>query len=623
MIKCEKPGRKKSKAREWEDVPPEADRGGRIKPFYNGHFNNERKTIINHAIIKGAILCTTLVPLFGLLDGLLKPHMILTLWTIRFAVTVICIGIYFISKRSFGKKYPYQMTAVLVLTVCGSIALMTHLDQGPADPYYAGMNLPILGFGIMMPFTLWEGIGLVSLVWLIYFIPNVLMLQPQTIPIFVNNNFFFISTIVIAIVGTQFNLKHRKNQWDAHRRLQSAHRKIKSHARELEAKVRERTQHLLQSERLAVVGQLAGGVAHDFNNILTAILGISQLVLDSMKKNDPIRDDIESISRVGKRAVTLVKQLLAFSRRQILRAKYLDLNDVLEGIEKMLRRLIGEDIELIVKKAPDLDKILADPLQIDQIILNLSVNARDAMPHGGKLILETTNVKLDKTYCSLGKVNLAPGSYVMLMVSDTGDGMSEEVKAKIFEPFFTTKQPGQGTGLGLSTVYGIVKQSNGDILVYSEVGKGTSMKIYFPRVVEKTEAQNVSIEKTMKALKGNETILLVEDEDEVRNLTARMLKKQGYKVMLAKEGKDAISMAESFDGNIDMLVTDVIMPHMNGKDLAEVLQSRRSNIKVLFISGYADRIIEDQGIDETCEAFLQKPFTFEGLSHKIRTVFDN
>ena len=544
---------------------------------------------------------------------------------LRLVVTVVCSTVYVVSKSSLGKRYPYVLSLVVALTVCGSIAMMCRLDQGPEDPYYAGINLPILGFAIMFPLNFRESISMFSLVWLTYFLPNFIILQPHEINIFVSNNFFLISTIIISVVSCKFNFHHRKNQWNAHRHLQSAHRKIKNHADELEKKVQERTQRLLQSERLAVVGQLAGGIAHDFNNILTAILGISELILSTLPKDDPLklREDIESISRVGQRAVDLVKQLLAFSRRQILVTKTLYLNAVITDIEKMLKRLIGEDIELIVNTAPELGNVQADPVQIEQIILNLAVNARDAMPNGGKLIIETANVKLDDAYCKLGKVSLSPGDYVMMAISDTGTGMSEDVKSKVFEPFFTTKEKGQGTGLGLSTVYGIVKQSHGDILVYSEENKGTTLKVYLPLVKQPTHESCKPVKNGKKLPRGKETILLVEDEDEVRNLTARVLKKQGYNVLKAKEGKSALSLAESYDGSIDLLVTDVIMPYMNGKALAEKLTTKRSDIKVLFISGHIDSMITQHGILEDDVEFLQKPFTADILSHKIRSVFDN
>jgi len=586
-------------------------------------FEQERMRLLNRAVAIGATLAAVLVPLFSLLDIVFKPNVFWLFFIIRLSVTLASIAVYFLTKTPFGIKNPYPLGVFLTIIVGGSIALMCHLDMGPSDPYYAGINLPLLGFGILLPLLLKEGILVFGIVWLIYFIPNFFVLQSHEVKIFVSNNFFMISTIIISLAASQFHLYQRRAQWHTHRKLQSAHRKIKNHAKELEEKVQERTQRLLQSERLAVVGQLAGGIAHDFNNILTAILGISQLITDSLSEKNPIRQDIESISRAGKRAVDLVKQLLAFSRRQILISKVLNLNDVISEIREMLARVIGEDIELIVRTQPDLGNILTDPVQIEQIILNLSVNARDAMSNGGKLIIKTANVTLDKTYCKSGKITLPPGEYVMLAVSDTGEGMDKEVKAKIFEPFFTTKEKGQGTGLGLSSVYGIVKQSNGDITVYSEEGKGTTLKIYLPRVMEPTEKPRKKTNNRRKLPTGKETILLVEDENEVRHLTARLLEKQGYKVMQAEEGRAALSLSEQYDGSIDLLVSDVIMPHMNGKVLAERLLAQRSDLKVLFISGHINSIIAQSGIFNISSAFLQKPYTIENLSNKIRDIFDN
>ena len=588
----------------------------------SAQFERERKQIINRAITLGSLLCALLVPVFGLLDFVIKPHMIINFAVLRIFATGICIFVYFLSKTSFGQKNWFLLSIMVVLSVCGSIAVMCRLDQGAIDPYYAGINLPLLGFAIMFPLNFRESATIFSLVWLTYFIPNFWILKANEINIFVSNNFFMISTIIISVVGCKFNYHYRKNQWNAHRRLQSAHKKIKNHANELEKKVQERTQRLLQSERLAVVGELAGGIAHDFNNILTAILGISELTLYTLSEDDPLREDIESISRVGQRAVDLVKQLLAFSRRQIMMPKTLNLNEVIHDVEKMLKRLIGEDIDLSVISEPDLGNVKVDPVQIEQIILNLAVNARDAMPDGGKLIIETANIKLDKAYCKLGKVSLQPGEYIMLAMSDTGIGMNEEVRSKVFEPFFTTKEKGQGTGLGLSTVYGIVKQSKGDILVYSEERKGTTFKVYLPRVNQDIDS-SCKKDKRKKLPRGKETILLVEDEDEVRNLTARVLKKQGYNVIEAREGKSALNMAESYNGNIDLLVTDVIMPHMNGKALAEQLSQKRTDMKILYISGHIDSMISHHGIPNSGVQFLQKPYTVDILSHKVRNVFDN
>ncbi len=585
-------------------------------------FEEERIRLLNHSVSVGALLAAALVPLFALLDLVFKPHQFIPFMTIRILVTMISIIVYYMTKTRLGKKYPYWLGAFLTCVVGGSIALMCTLDMGPADHYYAGINLPLLGFGILLPLTLIEG-GIIFLsVWLTYFIPNLLAVTPENAGIFISNNFFMLSTIIIALAASQFHLYHRKNQWLMLRRLEFAHRKIKGHAEELEKKVQERTQRLLQTERLAVVGQLAGGVAHDFNNFLTAILGISELLLQTLPEEDAMRADIESIAKVGKKAAALVRQLLAFSRRQILMPKYLNLNEVLSETKKMLGRVIGENIELIVKTDPNLGVVKADPVQIEQIILNLAVNARDAMPSGGTLIIETSNQRLDANYCRSRQVSLEPGKYVTLSVSDNGTGMTKEVKTRIFEPFFTTKEKGQGTGLGLASVYGIVRQSNGDIYVYSEEGKGTTFKIFLPQTEESAEAKMEEM-KAPEIPKGKETILLVEDEEEVRKLTARMLEQQGYTVMQAREGTEALKVAQSYDGRIDLLLTDVIMPNMNGKMLAEQLVGERNGLKVLFLSGYTDTMILQQGITDSCETFLQKPYTLESLSIKIRHIFDN
>ncbi len=589
----------------------------------NLQFEFERKRIVRRAVELGALLCAIIVPLFCGLDLIFKPHMFWTFAFIRVFTTVIVIFIYILSKSPVGAKNPQLLASILANVVCGSIALMCHLDMGPSDPYYAGINLPLLGIGIMVPLTLGEGIRVFGLIWLLYFVPSLLRLQPSELKIFISNNFFLLSTIIISLVGSQFQLFNRKRIWQTNRRLQAANRKIKSHAEELEEKVKERTQRLLQSERLAVVGQLAGGVAHDFNNILTAILGMAHLMLQSLVKKDALREDVISIQRAGNRAVGLVKQLLAFSRRQILSPKFLNINDIIIDVEKMLQRLIGEDIELLVNMEPKLGHAMADPVQIEQIILNLAVNSRDAMPNGGQLVIETKNIHLDKSYCNMGKVSLSPGNYIMLAVSDTGQGMGEDIKTKIFEPFFTTKESGCGTGLGLSTVYGIVKQSHGDILVYSEENKGTTFKIYFPKEKAKNRTTKLKPSKTIPLRKGKETILLVEDEEDVRSLTARMLRRQGYKVIQAEEGRSALAKMEKYEGSIDLLVTDVIMPHMNGKDLAERLKQIQKKMKVLFISGHIDSMIAHQGINQPSTPFLQKPYTFETLHKKISTVFDN
>jgi nitrogen-specific signal transduction histidine kinase len=378
-------------------------------------------------------------------------------------------------------------------------------------------------------------------------------------------------------------------------------------------------EQLRQSQKMEAIGRLAGGIAHDFNNLLTVIKGYSQLSLPELKEGDPLKGNIEEIKRAADRAANLTRQLLAFSRRQVMEMKVIDLNTILQDLHKMLLRVIGEDIELATVLAEDLGRAKTDPSQIEQVIINLAVNARDAMPNGGKLTIETANIELDEIYAR-NHIAVTPGRYVMFAVSDTGVGMTPEVRERVFEPFFTTKEKGKGTGLGLSTVYGIVKQSEGNIWVYSEPGKGTTFKIYLPRADEPLEElKKVEIKEIPH---GSETILVVEDEEEVRKLTVAVLKKYGYTVLEAPQGLDAFLICEEHKGLIHLLVTDVVMPKMSGRELADRVATIRPEIKVLYMSGYTDNTISHHGILEEGIDYIQKPFTVEGMARKIREVLD-
>lgn len=376
-----------------------------------------------------------------------------------------------------------------------------------------------------------------------------------------------------------------------------------------------------QAQKMEAIGRLAGGVAHDFNNLLTIITGYTQLLLESLTPADPHRDYVEQIQNAGERAAALTRRLLAFSRRQALVLEVLDLNSVVANTEKMLRRLIGEDIELVTIRPAGVNAVKGDASQIEQVIINLAVNARDAMPHGGKLIIETANVELDQAYAQNHAV-VNPGPYVLLAVSDTGTGMDAGTMGHIFEPFFTTKEKGKGTGLGLATVYGIVKQSGGYIWVYSERGLGTSFKIYLPRAEEIKEKVEV-VELRSAPPQGSETVLLVEDEDGVRSLVRGILEAGGYKVLEANRPLRAWATCQQFEGPIHLLLTDVVMPQMNGPDLAEKLKSLRPDTKVLYMSGYTDGAILHHGVLEPGTPFLQKPFTPDVLARKVREVLDS
>ncbi|MDB4881706.1 MAG: domain S-box-containing protein [Gemmatimonadetes bacterium] len=378
---------------------------------------------------------------------------------------------------------------------------------------------------------------------------------------------------------------------------------------------------LRQSQKMEAVGQLAGGVAHDFNNLLSIILSYSVMVAESMSQSDPARADVEEIRLAGERATALTRQLLAFSRQQVLQPQVVSLNEIVAGMQKMLRRLIGEDIELLVEPANDLGDVLVDPGQIEQVIMNLAVNARDAMPAGGKLTIETANVELDDAFAA-GRPGISAGSHIMLAVTDTGEGMDAATMGHIFEPFFTTKEVGKGTGLGLSTVFGIVQQSGGAIRPYSEVGCGTSMKIYLPRTDRVGPKSVLPRRADVSHRGGTETILLVEDEEQVRIVAAAILRRFGYHVLEAQSGGDALIICEQHSATIHLLLSDVIMQRMSGPTLAERLGLVRPEMKVLFMSGYTDRAIINHALLDSNTAFIQKPFTPQRLAQKVRDVLD-
>jgi PAS domain S-box-containing protein len=376
---------------------------------------------------------------------------------------------------------------------------------------------------------------------------------------------------------------------------------------------------LLQAQKMEAIGRLAGGIAHDFNNLLSVILGHTDILEQQAGTNGRLRKSVEATRSAAERAAALTMQLLAFSRKQVVEPAVIDLNKSVVEIQKMLHRVIGEDIELAIRLQPDLGYVKADPGQLGQVLMNLAVNSRDAMPTGGKLAIETANVDVDDTYVRQ-HLGARPGSFVMLAVSDTGVGMDSEVLSHIFEPFFTTKDPGKGTGLGLSMVYGIVKQNNGYIMAYSEPGRGTTFKIYLPRTSEDLAASH-KLEKEVPG--GSETILVVEDEVALRELTCVLLQDAGYTVLEASEVEDAISTAKDSHRKIDLLLTDVVMPRLDGRELANQLLALRPDMKILFMSGYTDDVIVHREALTKGAKLVQKPFTKATLLRKVREALES
>jgi two-component system cell cycle sensor histidine kinase/response regulator CckA len=422
--------------------------------------------------------------------------------------------------------------------------------------------------------------------------------------------------------SVEYRIRHKDGHWMA---LESTASVIKSSAGEVEKLVivnrditerKDLEKQLLLSQKLEAIGRLSGGVAHDFNNLLGVILGYCEELQKHIPKEDPYREAVDEIQHAGKRAASLTQQLLAFSRKQVLEPQALDLNAIVDEAGKMLERLIGEDISLEIVRAPNIGTVKADRSQIERVILNLAVNARDAMPQGGKVTFETADVKLDETVPTVHPC-AAPGPYVMLKVTDTGCGMDAELQSHIFEPFFTTKE--QGTGLGLATVYGVVKQSGGYISVESEVGKGTTFKIYLP-CVSQPQGRVPEIEPSRASNPEHRTVLLVEDEQALRKLTRKTLLDAGFAVLEAKDAFEAIGIAKQKETHIDLLLTDVVMPGMSGRALAEALSPKRPEMKVIYMSGYSDGVIAKHGIVEAELTILRKPFSREELMKSVADV---
>jgi nitrogen-specific signal transduction histidine kinase/ActR/RegA family two-component response regulator len=390
--------------------------------------------------------------------------------------------------------------------------------------------------------------------------------------------------------------------------------------KQIEEALKNSEDQLRQSQKMEAIGRLAGGVAHDFNNMLTAIRGYSDLLLLRLDDGSPMRREVEEIQKAGERASSLTRQLLAFSRKQVLQPKTIDLNEIIANLHGMMHRLIGEEIDLVTVLKPDLGLVLVDPGQVEQVIMNLVVNARDAMPRGGKVTIETTDIFLGEGYSQEHRI-VKPGAYVKLTISDTGCGMTQDVKSHLFEPFFTTKEKGKGTGLGLSTVYGIVKQSGGYVWVYSELGRGTTFKVYFPRQDQSGAEAHAEPHAGYGAFPaGRETVLVVEDEELLRVLIRQVLQESGYTVLVASDGEEAVEVASASRFPIHLMITDVIMPKMDGREAARALEKVFPGIATLYMSGYTDEAIVSYGVLESGLSFLEKPFTPDALLRKVREV---
>jgi signal transduction histidine kinase len=576
----------------------------------------------------------------GLVDYLATPENFFLFLRYRAAVSLLLLAGYFFTWR-LPKAYLSTLAYVMVASAAIAIELMILNFGGHESPYYVGMillGISVVGF---IPARFSFHIIIAIMIYTTYLVPILIMETITGHRDFVIANAFMVlifSTMLLmrymsgkalaADLGLQYELEQYRGRLEmvVEERTAELRHAVKDLRKEIVERKRAEAERqllqaqLLQAQKMESIGRLAGGVAHDFNNILTAILSYAELSLMKLPEHDPLRGHLISIQEASEKAATLTHQLLAFSRRQVLEMKVMDLNEVIRGLAKMLTRMIGEDMLLELRTGATASFVRADEGQIEQVLMNLAVNARDAMPSGGRLVIETADADPDDAVLKSQGV-ADPGQYVMLSVTDSGAGMSEEVRERIFEPFFTTKELGRGTGLGLATVYGIVKQHGGHIIVDSEPGKGTVFRILLPLTAGPGPQE--AAEPSGPLPEGTETLLVVEDDGLVRGLIDEVLAPLGYRVLTTASGDEAVKTSDSFPGHVDLLLTDVVMPGMNGRQVAEVIRTKRPGIRVLFMSGYTQDALSTQGILEPGVALIHKPLRAGTLARQIRKVLDS
>jgi signal transduction histidine kinase len=538
-----------------------------------------------------------------------------------------------LAALGFSERIPWRARTAATCLVLYLLGAGLLVQVGPVSQIY------LLGFSLLttlflglrwgIPSVALNAVTMLAIGYLGFASPDLLHIASQT-PLgdwaLVTGNFALINLSLVAASGAVIKaLESALARAATVRAALERDRQALVDANEaLESEMDRRAkleEQLRQAQKMETVGRLAGGVAHDFNNLMSVVLTYGELISDGLPPADPMRADLEEIQNAGRRAVELTRQLLAFSRQQVLAPRLVDLSAVVRNLESMLARLIGEHIELAARCPPGLPNVLVDPVQVEQVIMNLALNARDAMPDGGLLTIETAAISLSDEYAS-EHVGVVAGPHVLLAVSDTGSGMDAATREHMFEPFFTTKEQGKGTGLGLATVLGVVKQSGGSINVYSEPGKGASFKVYFPVAEGEAHSRPKPALSTRPSLHGGETVLLVEDERAVRQATRAILLKFGYRVLEASGGSEALALSAGHAGDIDLLLTDVVMPRLNGRELAERLSRERPKMKALFMSGYTDDAVVRHGLLEASIDFIQKPLTPEALALKLREVLD-
>ena len=610
-----------------------------LEPEYRDEHYKTSLTQIRIALLVGG----TFYAVFGFLDAAIVPIQKYEFWFIRYAIVCpLAFSLFIFSFFRMFKTYLNLCLFILCVAAGFGIVLMTAKAAPPANySYYAGLILVII---YLFTFVKMSFLWAVAASWSIIIFYEIIAVWVIKAPyeILLNNNFFIIGSVIYCMIaGYSIEYFERRN-FILRRLLSDEKNTVARMNADLEKKIKERTQELesanlrimedadrriqlenklAQAQKMESIGRLAGGVAHDYNNISSIIIGYSELALEKVNRSEDLYDDLMEIYSAAKRSTEITRQLLAFARQQTISPKVLDLNDIVEGMLKMLKRLIGEDIDLAWFPGVDVGLVKIDPSQVDQILANLCVNARDAIADVGKVTIETKNAHFDAAYCA-EHVGFVEGEFVLLAVSDDGSGIPSENLGNIFEPFFTTKATGKGTGLGLATVYGIVKQNNGFINVYSEPENGTSIRIYLPRHVGNAKPTQPQAASKIPLSRG-ESVLLVEDDGSILKLGETILNDLGYNVLSSKSPVDAIRLAKDYIGKIHLLITDVVMPEMNGRELSEQLQTLYPDLNTLFMSGYTANVIAHRGVLEDGVNFISKPFSKNDLAFKVRQVLDN
>lgn len=562
-------------------------------------------------------LSLPLFAMFSIADFFFVPDKFYLFACLRFLVLPSCLLVNAKVRNTHNLAQIQRWGAFHVFVNAILITIMAFLSGGKTSAYYAGLNLLAISVGSFIPWTPAVLVGNVLLIYLPYVTWSLLTWGEQGHSIFIVHSFFMGTTIILTLVIRHFNETFRMSAMRSRVALRDELYRREAIIQEKTAEALHLEEQFRQSQKMEAVGRLAGGIAHDFNNLLMVIQSYAEILRDDLSTHNELQQKTEHILTAAGRAADLTRQMLAFSRKQILSPVVLNLNAVINETATLLRRLIGEDIEMRVLLADLLWAVEADPGQIVQVVMNLCVNARDAMTHGGVLAIATGNVTAMEM-CTSGCASAPPGEYVKLSVTDTGIGISKKLQEHIFEPFFTTKEVGKGTGLGLATVYGIIKQSGGYVSVVSEPGRGTCFTIYLPRVRQAVAPEMPSTNTAQP--RGMETIVLAEDEEAVREALCGYLRSLGYTVLAANSGPQALSVAAGHWGNIDLLITDVVMPKMTGRELSEKLTRLRPNLRTIFMSGYTDDAVLRHGIKRLGATLLQKPFSLDTLAREVCNI---